>query len=243
MKSVGAPSTSGVPVVTGRVNSPTRPMSWYSGSHDTSTSSSGSSDVAWAMASRLAPTVRCGSITPFGSDVDPLVNCRIARRSGSSAGRSHASAPARPGPGCTASQPSIGGSPGSGSMNGASSGSTSTSDTSALVIRTRVCCDELLDRRQPHREREHHDRGAGSARWPGWRWRAAARSGRGGRRGRREPRRAPGGWRRRPRASSWSWRYGTATWSPPTTKVRSWPRSAPASIRWVRVSTSLRPPM
>ena len=35
---------------------------------------------------------------------------------------------------------------------------------------------------------------------------------------------------------------GTATASPPTTKVRSWPRSAPASIRWVRVSTRLRPP-
>ena len=33
---------------------------------------------------------RCGSITPFGSAVDPLVNCRMASASGSSAGRSYA---------------------------------------------------------------------------------------------------------------------------------------------------------
>ena len=71
MKSCGAPSTRACRWLIGRVSRPTRPMSWYSGSHDTSTSSSGSSDVAWAMASRLAPTVRCGSITPFGSDGRP----------------------------------------------------------------------------------------------------------------------------------------------------------------------------
>ena len=35
----------------------------------------------------FAPTQRSGSITPFGSAVEPLVNCRIARRSGSSGGR------------------------------------------------------------------------------------------------------------------------------------------------------------
>ena len=63
-------------------------MSWYSGSHDTITSSSTSSSAAIAIASRLAQIVRFGSITPLGSAVDPLVNCSTASRSGSSAGRS-----------------------------------------------------------------------------------------------------------------------------------------------------------
>ena len=61
-------------------------MSWYSGSHDTMTSS-------WVMfaavqaPSRLLQIARCGSITPFGSEVDPEVNCSTARASGSLGGR------------------------------------------------------------------------------------------------------------------------------------------------------------
>ena len=42
---------------------------------------------------------RCGSITPFGSLVDPLVNCRIASRSRSSSTRSNASDLGRAAPG------------------------------------------------------------------------------------------------------------------------------------------------
>ena len=76
MKSCGAPMTTSTPVDSGSMANPTRPMSWYSGSHDTITSVSTSSSVAIAIASRLAQIVRFGSMTPLGSAVDPLVNCR-----------------------------------------------------------------------------------------------------------------------------------------------------------------------
>ena len=86
------------------------------------------------MPSRLAHTARSGSITPFGSAVEPLVNCRIASRSGSSAGRTQAAgSPAASSPIC-----SIGGSSGSGVTNGASSGSTITILASAWWMRCRV---------------------------------------------------------------------------------------------------------
>src|SRR3712207_7336351 len=49
---------SGVPLVSGSMRNPTSPMSWYSGSHDTSTSLAGSSRAPAATASRLAQIVR-----------------------------------------------------------------------------------------------------------------------------------------------------------------------------------------
>ena len=80
-KSWGAPSTRSVPVIMGSVSRPTRPMSWYSGNHETTTSVSGSRRAAVAAASRLARIVRLGSITPLGSVVEPLVNWTMARES------------------------------------------------------------------------------------------------------------------------------------------------------------------
>ena len=64
------------------------PMSWYSGSQETILSVSGSALMASRAASRFALMQRCGTITPFGSAVDPLVNWRMAGASGSSGGRS-----------------------------------------------------------------------------------------------------------------------------------------------------------
>src|SRR6185437_11902695 len=66
----------------------TNPMSWYCGNHDTTTSSSPSRGILSAMPSRLWVRHRCGITTPFGSEVEPLVNCRMAVASWSSGGRS-----------------------------------------------------------------------------------------------------------------------------------------------------------
>ena len=63
----------------------------------------------------LAPSTRSGIITPFGSLVEPLVYCRITRRSGSWAGISSASAPGPPGTGQHVVIGTIGGSPGAAS--------------------------------------------------------------------------------------------------------------------------------
>ena len=53
-------------VAMAEVRIPTRPMSWYSGSHDTTTSSSGSSRAgARAMASRLARPRGAGASRPW----------------------------------------------------------------------------------------------------------------------------------------------------------------------------------
>ena len=62
------------------------PMSWYSGNHDATRSASMSNAAPRVIASMFAVTHRCGSMTPFGSAVLPLVNWRIARESGSTAG-------------------------------------------------------------------------------------------------------------------------------------------------------------
>ena len=115
---------------------------------------------AWRRGWRRA--TRCGSITPFGSLVEPLVNCRMAsavrvvapafeRIAARDAGR----------PGSTVLIDSVGGSPSAGSMNGASWWSISSSLASAWRMRARVWDDELLDRAHPHRQRQHHDGGAG----------------------------------------------------------------------------------
>ena len=111
MKSCGAAWTSWVPVVIGMARKPTRPMSWYSGSHETITSST-HIPPAWHEASRLAVSTRSGIITPFGSLVEPLVYCRMTRRSGSCAGISKRSAPGESAR--IASSEMIGGSPGAG---------------------------------------------------------------------------------------------------------------------------------
>ena len=86
-------------------------MSWYSGSHDTMTSPVAST-AASQQASMLAQSTRSGIITPFGSLVDPLVYCRITRRSGSGDGSSSASPVGTFGaPGITERSGAIGGSP------------------------------------------------------------------------------------------------------------------------------------
>ena len=88
---------------------------------------------ASTIASRFAVTQRCGSITPRGSDVEPLVYCRIASAFGI-VGRPCVRAgrvPRRP---SSASSSTIGGSPGAGSRNSASCASTTTS-----ARRTRGC--------------------------------------------------------------------------------------------------------
>ena len=73
----------------GRVSSPTSPMSWYSGSHEMATSCGGvelGRPRRWRRGS--TPSTRSGSMTPLGSDVEPLVYCRITSRSGSGSGDS-----------------------------------------------------------------------------------------------------------------------------------------------------------
>src|SRR4029079_19156020 len=81
----GAACTSWQPAVIGIDKNPTRPMSWYSGSHETITSWSPIS-AASQQASMLAASTRSGIITPLGSLVDPLVYCKITNRSGSCGG-------------------------------------------------------------------------------------------------------------------------------------------------------------
>jgi hypothetical protein len=111
MKSCGAACTSDTPDVIGMARKPTRPMSWYSGSHDTITSS-GVSPPASEHASMFAVSTRSGIITPLGSLVEPLVYCRMTSRSGSGRGGSRASPVGTPAaPGSTAVIDSIGGSP------------------------------------------------------------------------------------------------------------------------------------
>ena len=91
-------------------------MSWYSGSHDTRTSCSGTMSPPSQQASTLAVSTRSGIITPFGSLVEPLVYCRITRRSGSGAGTSSRSPDGTPAaPGSTEPIEAIGGSPGAAS--------------------------------------------------------------------------------------------------------------------------------
>src|SRR5207249_3648101 len=87
-KSCGAASTRSNPCSIGAPSKPMSPMSWYRGSHDTALSMSGSRAAASTAASRFAVMQRCGTMTPFGSAVAPLVHWRIASASGSSAGRS-----------------------------------------------------------------------------------------------------------------------------------------------------------
>ncbi len=161
MKSCGAACTSSTPFVIGSARNPTRPMSWYSGSHDTITSS----DViepAWQHASMLADSTRSGIITPFGSLVEPLVYCRITSRSGSGVGSSRASPDgSQRAPGSTALIDSIGG-----------------VALDRLVERGELVIDqqqlgvavlhtgagrqhELLERPHPHRQRQHHRRRTG----------------------------------------------------------------------------------
>ncbi len=86
-------------------------MSWYSGNHDTNSSSPPSS-TASVSASMFALSTRSGIITPLGSLVDPLVYCRMTSRSGSCGGISSASPVGTfDAPGITAFIGRIGGSP------------------------------------------------------------------------------------------------------------------------------------
>ena len=88
------------------------------------------------MASRLAQTAVWGSITPLGSDVDPLVNWRMASADGSSLGASQAQGSlASP---VSSPRSTTGGSPGSGWRKPASIGSATSSVVSAARIRVRV---------------------------------------------------------------------------------------------------------
>ena len=117
-------------MVIGTPSNPMSPMSWYSGSHDATRSCSSSNAAPRRMASMFAVTQRCGSITPLGSAVLPLVNCRIASASGSTVvGANLAASP------CSSSR-LVAGIPSG--TNAASWGSTSTIDASALATRRRV---------------------------------------------------------------------------------------------------------
>ena len=101
-KSCGAAARGRARSVIGMASIPTRPMSWYSGSHDTITSSSASIPAARRWRRGWRPRTRSGIITPLGSDVDPLVYCRIDSRSGSGVGELEARRrPGCPAPGCT----------------------------------------------------------------------------------------------------------------------------------------------
>ena len=71
-----------------------------------------SSSAAAQLASTFAVKTRSGIITPFGSEVEPLVYCKITNRSGSLAGNSKRSPDGLPGPGITAAIGIVGGSPG-----------------------------------------------------------------------------------------------------------------------------------
>ena len=77
--------------------------------------------------------LRSVSMTPLGSDVDPLVNCTIARRAGSGGGITRSSP--RP---ISSEKRARGGSPGAASRNAARSPSINTSVASALATRARV---------------------------------------------------------------------------------------------------------
>ena len=84
------------------------------------------------MASMFAVTHRCGSMTPLGSAVLPLVNCKIANESGSTVGIENAALDA---PRASSSKVVVGT---SGGTKSASAGSINTIAGSALAIRRRV---------------------------------------------------------------------------------------------------------
>ena len=131
-KSCGGAIARSKPVTIGVIRRPMRPMSWYSGSHETPRSA-GPSPAPSTMASMLFSRQRWARTTPFGSSVEPLVNWMMPSASGSSGGRSHARGAPR-----SSSRPTTGGSPGSTTRNGASCGSTTTTVASAFAIRRRV---------------------------------------------------------------------------------------------------------
>ncbi len=112
-------------------------MSWYSGSHDTITSSP--RPAASAIASMFADKTRSGIITPFGSLVEPLVYWRMTSRSASGCGVSKASPLGTlRAPGSTLDSDAVGGSPATGSYTLANTSSISNSLASPWRMRARV---------------------------------------------------------------------------------------------------------
>ena len=89
-------STRSKPVGIGVISSPMSPMSWYSGSHETPTSSS-SEDARPRRSRRCSSTTqRCGSITPFGSRGGPARELQDRERVGVVGGPLPAPAASRP---------------------------------------------------------------------------------------------------------------------------------------------------
>ena len=97
----------------------------------------------------------------MGSDVEPLVNCRIASAVGVVGGRTQAAGS----PSARSSNGTIGGSPRLGHDERRPARDRSTHQPGVGVADALPGLgDELVDRRQAHRQRQHHD---GGARQPG----------------------------------------------------------------------------
>lgn len=77
----GSISHRSFPAVTGVRNAPTSPMSWYSGSHEASESSSDQLSQC-RMSEMLPARLPQETRTPLGRPVDPDVNCSRARSPG-----------------------------------------------------------------------------------------------------------------------------------------------------------------
>ena len=159
------------------------------------------------IASMLATTQRSGSITPFGSAVDPLVNCRIGQTVGIVGRRVQLAGARRARPRRRARRAGRAAASRGRRDRGTARGraSTTTTAASALAMRVPGLVDELLDRPEAHRQRQGDD---GRRREPD-------RLDRGDQRARRRPEDrtctpgpTPRAWSAAamPRASSWSWR-------------------------------------
>jgi len=172
--------------------------------------------------------VRCGSITPLGRAVDPLVNCSTARLSGSTVGSAKDAVP-------SSWRTTKGGSPATGSTNGASSASRTSRSASAL--RTRVRVWDTNSSMEDMRIGNGSTTAVAPASHVAWMAVTRARLV-GASRATWAPTpmprlcRAPA----MPQASSWSWDHGTRTGSSsPAMNVMVPPREVACAMRWGRL--------
>ena len=203
----------------GMPSSPTSPMSWYSGSHDTITSSSRSSSAAAAMASRLAPKHPVREHHALGLGGRPARELQDDEPLGV-VGRD---APALRRRGCPApAAPTSSGSDRRVAGHRLEERGQLVVDQQELGVAVADAgpgrLDELLDRAQPHRQRQHHDV-APASQHP-WMAVTSARLV-GPRRATWSPGAMPRAWRVAPtaRASSWSCAQVTKSPSAPATEI------------------------
>ena len=191
--------------------------------------SSGPIPAASTMPSRFAHTWSCGSITPRGSEVEPLVYWMMASIEGSSAGGSYRPS-ARLSGGMRSGRSATGGSPFRGAMNPASAGSATSRAMSAWRTRLRVCSANAV------REASLRGRGSGTTAAPASQIPCRAVT-RGRLVGPSRPTWSPGptprAWRTAAmaRASSWSSAHEILDSGPSSMKVTPWPVSAATSSR------------